>query len=98
VLLLTSPAAQAVQRDDGDQPGPPITNAEGLLLYLGGPLALFLLIALLVYAPSIARGPRYRPGLAWFAAPVWFNGPEHPEAAVSAVETTRAVGGASARW
>ncbi len=97
-LLVAASPAYAVNRQDGDQPGPGISTAEGLLTYVALPIGLFLVVALLVYAPSIARGPRYRPGLSWFAAPVWFNGPDNPESAVSAVETTRAAGGASARW
>ena len=74
-LVVTSPTARAVIEDDGDQPGPAQPIGETLLLFVVVPLAICLVIGLLVYAPSLARGPRYRPGLSWWAAPVWFNGP-----------------------
>ncbi len=81
------------------------------LLILGViPVGLFLLIVLLVYLPSMARGESYRPGQAWRGEPEWFGGPrggveaadrvEQPAAAGSgakhASETER--GGASGRW
>ena len=70
------------------------------------------MIALLVVLPSVAKGPRYRPGASWWAAPVWFNGPDqHPAAAgatrvpIDAPAGTPAdgsgavtTGGTSARW
>jgi len=62
------------------------------------PLGLFLLIALLVYAPSMTRGSRYRPGLTWWAEPVWFGGPADAEAALAVADPTREGGGTSARW
>jgi hypothetical protein len=98
----------AQTRDDGDNPGRQLTALENLLLYVVAPLGLFLLIAFLVMAPSIVRGPRYRPGLSWWAEPVWFGGPRRgpshepavgdPAAAVSVIEPTHDGGGASARW
>lgn len=98
LLVLSAPLAAAVTRRDGDQPGPGLSIGQTLLLFVGIPVAVFLLVALLIYAPSWAQGPRYRPGLSWWAAPVWFNGPDNPEAAVAAVEELHAGGGASARW
>ncbi len=74
---------------------------ETLLLYVVSPAALFVVIALLVMAPSMSRGPRYRPGVGWWAAPIWFNGPEGHENLDVAVRTampTTSGGGASARW
>ena len=55
---------------------PPMSPLTVLLLFVGVPLLLAALITLLVYAPSTARGPRYRPGLSWWAEPEWFDGPE----------------------
>jgi hypothetical protein len=101
VLAIASPAFAAIHRDDGDDPGPQLNVLQSLLLYIGAPLGLFLLISLLVVAPSIARGPRYRPGLSWWAEPVWFGGPAGSPAdapTLSSVEPTRDGGGASARW
>ena len=97
---IASPALAAVP-DDGDDPGAGLSALETILIYVGVPTALFLLIALLVMAPSIARGPRYRPGLGWFAAPVWFGGPANPDLALARARSTPAPeerGGASARW
>ncbi len=99
--LLTSAvrAVQATQEyDDGEVPAEGISNVAALLVYVGAPALLFLVIALLVMAPSMARGPRYRPGLGWWAAPVWFNGPEDADAAVRRATPTTDGGGTSARW
>jgi hypothetical protein len=70
-------------------------------------------VSLLVFASSIASGPRYRPGLSWWAPPVWINGPtvtkpdpanlpELPAApgatAIAGTGVARTTGGASASW
>lgn len=93
-------AAPAWARDDGELPGKPMSVIETLLVFVLAPGALFLLIALLVYAPSMSRGPRYRPSVGWWAAPIWFNGPASSDldAAVRTAAPTTDGGGASARW
>lgn len=96
-VVAAAPAA-ALYSDDGSQPGEQLGVLGNLLLYVVAPAGVFLLIALLVTAPSIARGPRYRPGLSWFAAPVWFGGPPDAEAAVARSVPTAGGGGASASW
>jgi len=53
----------------------PMSTLEALLFFVGFPLGLALVIALLVMAPSVAKGPRYRPGLPWWADPEWFGAP-----------------------
>jgi hypothetical protein len=53
-----------------------------VLLFVGVPLLIVAVIFLLVYAPSTARSPRYRPGLAWRAEPEWFDGPAEGLAAL----------------
>ena len=98
-LLLA--AAPAWARDDGEPPGEALGAIETLLIYVAAPGALFVLIALLVLAPSMSRRPRYRPGVDWWAAPIWFNGPGDQgdlDAAVRAAVPTMDGGGASARW
>jgi hypothetical protein len=60
------------------------------------PLATFSVIALLVYAPSWVRGPKYRPGLTWWAQPAWLGGGDL--ASASATEPADEGGGCSARW
>ncbi|MCC0098154.1 hypothetical protein [Streptomyces flavotricini] len=47
MLLMTSPAL-AVTRDDGDDPGPGLSIAQTLGLYVATPIVLFLVIAGLV--------------------------------------------------
>ncbi|MFD5032068.1 hypothetical protein ACFVWX_25755 [Streptomyces sp. NPDC058220] len=49
MLLMTSPAL-ALTRDDGDDPGPGLSVAETLGLYVAAPLVLFAIIAGLVMA------------------------------------------------
>jgi hypothetical protein len=54
------------------------------------------LISLLVLLPSLAKGPRYRPGLDWQATPEWYGAPgdepavgagdEHRSAVTAGVE------------
>jgi hypothetical protein len=99
VTAVIIQALRAVQEyDDGEIPAEGISNIATLLIYVGAPLLLFLVIALLVMAPSMARGPRYRPGLGWWAAPIWFNGPDDADAAVRTAVPTTDGGGTSARW
>jgi hypothetical protein len=97
LLLATAGPALAVP-DDGSEPGPGLSVLETLLWFVVLPAGIFLVIAVLVSAPSMARGPRYRPGLGWWAAPVWFNGPDNADSAVRNAVPTAGAGGASARW
>jgi hypothetical protein len=50
-------------------------SGHSLLVFIGIPVLVIAVVALLVFASSIADGPRYRPGLSWWAPPVWINGP-----------------------
>jgi len=84
--------------DDGTEAGDGFSVVETLFWFVGLPAALFVGIAVLVSAATTARGPRYRPGLGWWAAPVWFNGPEDADSAVRSATATTGGGGASARW
>ena len=107
--VLTSPAF-ASNRDDGDNPGPGLTVPETLLWFVVVPGAVIALIWLAVLGASWARAPRYRPGLSWWADPVWLNGPDGgasalapadpaapgPTAISAAADLTG--GGARARW
>lgn len=99
LLAVTAAApALAVDRDAGSETGEGLTVLETVLWFVALPALLFAVIAVLVLAPGTARGPRYRPGLGWWASPVWFGGPEDPDAAVRAAVPTSGGGGASARW
>jgi hypothetical protein len=80
-------------------------SGETLLVFVGIPALISAVVWLLVFAPSIAKGPRYRPGLSWWAPPVWVGGPsaqpvDAPQltAGKSSSATTRRTGGASASW
>jgi hypothetical protein len=75
-----------------------------LLVLVVIPLGLALVISLLAVVPSMIRGERYTPGLAWRNENEWFGGPKDgleatdktdPQA-LEAAEGAR--GGASARW
>ena len=98
LLLLTASPALSRSIDDGTEGGDGLSVVETLFWFVGLPAALFIGIALLVAAPGLSRGPRYRPGVGWWAAPVWFNGPEDADRAVREAELTAGGGGASARW
>lgn len=50
-------------------------SGHSLLVFVGIPVLVIAVVTLLVFASSIAHGPRYRPGLSWWAPPVWINGP-----------------------
>ncbi len=55
-----------------------MTVAETLLVYVGAPLAVIVVLALLIFLPAgRAKRPRYKPGQAWDYAPVWYE--PHPE-------------------
>lgn len=88
-------------------------SGHTVLVFVGIPLLVAAVLALLVFAGSIASGPRYRPGLSWWAPPVWINGPvatkpdpanlpELPAApgtlATAGAGVARTTGGASASW
>jgi hypothetical protein len=84
-------------------------SGQSLLVFIGIPVLIIAVVALLVNASAIAGGPRYRPGLSWWAPPVWFGGPSDQRAApVDAAELeagpsaqpelAKTTGGASASW
>ena len=52
--------------------------AETLLVFVGAPLAIIAVLAMLVYLPGGRnRRPRYKPGQPWEHAPIWYE--PHPE-------------------
>jgi len=84
----------------------PLVSGQTLLIFVGIPALIVATVSLLVFAPSIAKGPRYRPGLSWWAPPVWIGGPAGAGDAVDAPQleagsdpgTPLTTGGASASW
>lgn len=110
-LIVASPAFAAHSGQAGSQPGPGMSVPVAILVFAGIPIGLFVVIAILVMLPSWAKNRRYRPGLDWWAAPVWFGGPsdtavvEHATDPVALAKlplvqsaSTSGRGGASARW
>jgi hypothetical protein len=89
-------------------PPPPMSTLHALLLFGGVPLAISVAIALLVLAPSLARGPRYRPAESWDAdAEIFGESPRidggqpagaAPQLTAGAPRDESDSGGASARW
>lgn len=56
-----------------------MTVAETILVFVGAPLAVFLVLALLTIGPGVRnRRPRYKPGQPWNHDPIWYE--PHPEA------------------
>jgi len=49
-----------------------MTVLETVLVFVGIPLGVFGLVAVLVYGASARGFPRYRPGRSFNVAPVWF--------------------------
>lgn len=83
----------------GWAPGDRSVDMVHAVLVLGGiPLLLFIVIAMLVYVPSLIRGERVAPG----AAPVenqWLGGPRTGTAELKGPDTSESqAGGASGRW
>lgn len=92
--MLAAPSYAQVP--EGWSNPPPVDGLQALLVLGGIPLALFLVITLLVMAPSLAKGQRAAHAS---GESEWFGGPrkghEELEAASSEASET---GGASGRW
>ena len=76
-----------------------------LLFLLGVPVLVFVVLALLVYLPSMMRRQAGEPALAFSERPEWFGGPRKGVDAATTGGSHRADadeasdrGGASARW
>lgn len=100
--LVTGPAVAAPPEAWPDSE--PVSALSFLLVLLVIPLGLFLLIALLASVPSMVRGARYHPGLAWRHGTEWFGGPRNGIEAADRKDPREIEGesadrgGASARW
>jgi len=104
VLLLTAATPALAAAPDTWEKSPSVSALHFLLIVLALPAGLFVLISLLVYVPSLKKGERYQPGLAWRNQPEWFGGPSagveaaelQDPAAIEAGADER--GGARAQW
>lgn len=96
-LLVAAPALAS--NDDGEVHGASLGTGLVILYYVVIPLGAFAVIAFFSMLPSLLRRPRYRPGRPWAHDPLWFNGPDDPNKAVTAARPgATARGGASAEW
>ena len=103
MLLATTAGPALASPPDTWGVAPHVSAWHALLVYLIIPGALFALITLAVYVPSLARGQKYQPGRAWRNEPEWFGGPGEGVRAAEKGEPTGdgeddERGGASARW
>jgi hypothetical protein len=98
-VLAAGPALAIGERGT---PGDKMSAIETTAIFAGIPVAVAVVIAFLVFLPSIVGGPRYRPGRPWTATASWFGEPIGSETAAAAITTlppaTLDGGGASARW
>jgi hypothetical protein len=104
-LLLTAlAAAPALAKEEPvGPPGPDLGLGWLLLIFVGVPLGLALVLALLIYGPSAAGRPRYRPGVReWDHAPIWVGGPEDAQTVLTRTPGDAVIeargGGAGAGW
>jgi hypothetical protein len=101
--VVTTAAAPALAAKESIKPGPGINTWLAILVFVGVPLALYFVLAALIWGPGIARRPRYRPGVReWEHEPVWVGGPDDPEAALARTPPDAGAnvrgGGAGAGW
>lgn len=94
-VVLASPAHANVP--EGWSNPADVDPVHAILLLVGGPLALFILIALLVYLPAMARRDRDSAGSGRDAE--WFGGPRKSNDELAAPDTEESqAGGASGKW
>ena len=104
-LLVTTTAGAAVAAPPDSWENPPSTSALYLIVVLGViPVALFVVITLLVYLPSMRKGRGSSEE--WRGEPEWFGGPRSGLDAVDKAEqpalsdrsSGSGRGGDSGRW
>jgi hypothetical protein len=70
-----------------------VNVVETLLVFVGAPLAVVVVLALLIFVPGGRKRPRYKSGQPWTHAPVWYEPhPEHGPAAGHGGGETQAIG------
>jgi hypothetical protein len=96
-LSLGSAAPAVADVPEGWSEPPSVSWFDSLMILFGIPLALFVLIALAVYVPALARGERVAPG-APEVEDRWFGGPRQGTRELEPRGDTGETGGASGRW
>jgi hypothetical protein len=108
-ILVTGLTSTAFAEPPATWQDPPPVSPGHVILLLGViPVGLFLLIALLVYVPSMGKGEHYQPGQPWRSEAEWFGGPRNgleaadrtyqPTAVAAGRDEETDRGGTSARW
>lgn len=54
-----------------------VTVAETILVFVGAPLAIIVVLALLIFVPGGRKRARYKSGQPWEHAPIWYE--PHPD-------------------
>jgi hypothetical protein len=86
-LLVTGAAGAAFASPPNTwQEGPPVSALHVILVLAIPPLALFVIITLLTYLPSMSRNAGYHPGEVWRYDAQWFGGPRGGVEALDAAE------------
>jgi hypothetical protein len=99
VLPILVAASPALALDDGEVRGKSLGAGLVIAIYVLIPLGAFAVIAFFSSLPSMLRRPRYRPGRPWKYDPLWFNGPDDPDRALTAARPgATARGGFGAEW
>jgi hypothetical protein len=78
------PRFLGVERLNRDRAGKlsAVNVAETLLVFVGIPLAIVVVLALLIFLPGGRKRARYKPGQPWDHAPIWYE--PHPDHAPAA--------------
>ena len=99
-LTLGSVAAPALAAPPEAWPEPDNGSVLSNLLFLVGvPVLVFVVLALLVYLPSMMRRQSAEPALAFRERPEWFGGPRKGvEATKTAGGSDQDKGGVGGRW
>jgi len=97
VLAVAASPAAAQGNETATDPGPGLTVAETLGIFVGIPALIIAVIYLLVYGLSSRRGPRTSVVTAE-TKPVWFGAPDRPEHALEEAQPAPEGGGARGSW
>jgi hypothetical protein len=98
VALTAAPAGADVPEGWTGQAPYDIDTVKAVLIFVGIPLAMFVLITFLTLLPSLVRGERFTVG-GQATADQWFGGPGKGTAELPAPDDRDSkAGGASARW
>lgn len=69
-----------------------------LALFVGFPLAVIAVLALLTYLPSMIKGQSSEPALVFSQHSEWFGGPRNKPDAEDPAQERQTTGGAGAQW